>query len=74
MGAEHFLEHGFELQDADSPDVAHGLEMFTHGGRRYIRVWIGGAVANKPLVFGVTRAEAESIALAAEELTLRISD
>lgn len=74
MGAEHFLDHGFELQDAFSPDVAHGLEMFTHDGRRYIRVWNGGAGANKPLVFAVTRAQAESIASAAEELAIRISD
>lgn len=73
MGADHFLEHGFVLDDHFTQGLQHGLELYSHGGELFLRLWIGGAGANMPVICRVTPKQAREIAEGSERLATRFS-
>jgi len=62
MGALHFLDDAFILQDAVSENVAHELELYEQGGELYLRIWIGGSGADMPVVCKLTNEQAAQLA------------
>ena len=72
MGALHFLEHGTMLQDHFTEGLQHELELYETGGELFLRLWIGGIGANKPVLCRLSKAQAAQIAEAAEKLAGRL--
>jgi hypothetical protein len=72
MGAVHFLEHEFSLQDAYAKNVHHDLELFETGGELFLRIWIGGLGKNSPVVCRLTQSQASNLAEGAEALARRL--
>jgi len=72
MGAVHFLSHEFSLPDARTQGVRHVLELYEHGGQRYLRLWINGIASDMPVVCSLTKAQAEEISEGAQRLATRI--
>lgn len=71
--ALHFLPHEFKLTDAKSPGREHQIELFEHGGKQYLRVWIGGTVGPDELLCEFTPNQAAQFAEGAERLSSRLS-
>lgn len=68
MGANHFLEHEFLLDDHVTQGVQHAVELYQTGGGLYLRLWIGGRGANMPVLCRLTQAQAKELAEGAERL------
>ncbi len=72
MGALHFLEHGFLLDDHVTNGLQHELELFETGGKLFLRLWVGGIGANMPVECCLTQAQADQLAEGAQYLASRI--
>lgn len=72
--ALHFLPDHFTATDREPPHDRHELELFEQAGQRYLRLWVGGISKNQPACMGLTKAQALSLAAAAEDLAHRIND
>lgn len=70
--ALHFLPDHFTAPDREPPHDRHELELFEQTGQRYLRLWVGGIGKNQPVCMSLTKAQALSLAAAAEALAHRI--
>ncbi|KUM02760.1 hypothetical protein AWB61_03075 [Chromobacterium sp. F49] len=73
MGAVHFLDDQFLLADARDDAVEHELELFETGGKRYLRIWVGGIGNGPEILCEITEEQARQLSEAAESLADRIS-
>lgn len=72
MGTQQFLEHGFSLQDLNSPDVHHDLELYETGGELFLRLWVGGHGKDGSIICRISQSQARQLAEGAEALASRL--
>ena len=73
MGATHFLDHNFLLADYFTQGLNHDLELYETGGELFLRLWVGGRGANKPVLCRLTQAQTNQLAQGAQDLAARFS-
>jgi hypothetical protein len=74
MGALHFIDPPLVGPDVTEPTVFHELELFEHGGNRFLRIKLGGNRAPSEVTMQLTRRQAAQLAQAAEGLRDRVLD